>query len=124
MKGHTHNSLQAVSYGPCFCRMMQISGLVAYRAPSEDCVLVAVAFLGCFQAHNIQEVVQRLDHGGVSSVESGDLFCRDGLVSSKGLQDAGRQWRINLFIKLQENQADLITVREEPITAGVRDLFD
>ena len=97
--------------------------LDTYRAPSGNSVLVAGTFLGCFQADNIDEIVQRLNHRGISLVEGGDLFCRDGLVSSKGLQDAGRQWRINLFIKLQENQADLITVREEPITAGVRDLF-
>src|SRR5215472_17301135 len=86
--------------------------LAAYRAPNENCVLVAVPFLGCFQTDNIHEIIQRLNHRGISSVEGGDLFPGNGLVRGKGLQDAGCQWGVNLFIKLQENQADLITVRE------------
>jgi hypothetical protein len=63
--------------------------LDTYRAPSENSVVVAGTFLGCFQADHIDEIVQRLNHRGISLVEGGDLFCRDGLVSSKGLQDAG-----------------------------------
>ena len=98
--------------------------LVTYRAPNENPVLVAVTFLGCFQTDNIHEIIQRLNHRGISSVEGGDLFPGNGLVRGKGLQDAGCQWGVNLFIKLQENQADLITVREEPVAAGMSDLFD
>jgi len=64
-----------------------------------------------------------LNHRGISLVQGGDLFSGNGVVRGKGLQDAGRQWAINLFIKLQENQADLITVREESVAAGVRDLL-
>ena len=59
--------------------------LVAYRAPNENCVLVVVTFLGCFQTDNIHEVVQRLNHRGISSVEGGDLFSGNGLVRGKGL---------------------------------------
>ena len=98
--------------------------LAAYRAPNENCVRVAVTFLGCFQTDNIHEVIQGLKHRGISLVEGGDLFSGNGLVRGKGLQDAGCQWGINLFIKFQENQADLITVREEPVAAGMSDLFD
>src|SRR6516165_1755581 len=98
--------------------------LAAYRAPNENCVRVAVTFLGCFQTDNIHEVIQRLKHRGISLVEGGDLFSGNGLVRGKGLQDAGCQWGVNLFIKFQENQADLITVREEPVAAGMSDLFD
>jgi hypothetical protein len=91
--------------------------LAAYRAPNETSVLVAVTFPGCFQTDNINEVVERLNHRGISLVEGGDFFSGNGLVRGKGLQDAGRQWGINLFIKLQENQADLIAVSEEPVAA-------
>ena len=98
--------------------------LDTYRAPNENPVLVAVTFLGCFQTDNIDEVVQRLNHRSISLVEGGDLFSGNGLVRGKGLQDAGRQWAINLFIKLQENQADLIAGGEEPVAAGMSDLFD
>src|SRR5271165_2909092 len=98
--------------------------LATYRAPNENSVLAAVTFLGCFQTDNIDEVVQSLNHRGISLVEGGDFFSGNGLVRGKGLQDAGRQWGINLLIKLQEYQADLIAVREEPVAAGMRDLFD
>src|SRR5215469_2353556 len=77
--------------------------LAAYRAPNENCGLVTVTFLSCFQTDNIHEVVQRLNHRGISSVEGSDLFFGNGLVRGKGLQDGGCQWGINLFIKLQEN---------------------
>src|SRR6516162_1763920 len=103
---------------------MGIGGLDTYRAPNENSVLVKVTFLGCFQTDNIDEIVERLNHRGISLVEGGDLFSGDGLVRGKGLQDGGRQWGINLFIKLQENQADLIAVSKEPVAAGMSDLFD
>src|SRR6516164_10152052 len=108
----------------CAFSINSIVLLAAYRAPNENCGLVAVTFLGCFQTDNMHEVVQRLNHRSISSVEGGDLFSGNGLVRGKGLQDGGCQWGINLFIKLQENQADLITVREEPVAAGMSDLFD
>lgn len=80
--------------------------------------------LGGFQIDRFDEIVQRLNHGSVSTIESGDPFFRDGLVRGKGLQDTGREWSIKPFIELQENYADLIAVWEEPVAAGVWDLFD
>jgi hypothetical protein len=59
--------------------------LAAYRAPNETSVLVAVTFLRCFQTDNIDEVVERLNHRGISLVEGGDLFSGNGLVRGKGL---------------------------------------
>ena len=58
--------------------------LVPYRTSSENFVPVAVKFLGCFQTDKIDEVVQRLNHRGISLVEGGDLFGGDGLLRSKG----------------------------------------
>jgi hypothetical protein len=38
-------------------RQRRASQLVAYSAPNENCVLVAVTFLGCFQTDDVHEVV-------------------------------------------------------------------
>ena len=80
-------------------------------------------FLGGFQADSLDEIVECLNDGGISTIEGGDLFFWDRSVSGKGLQNAGSQWSIDFFIKLQEHQTDLITVRKEPVAAGVRDLL-
>src|SRR5947207_2279143 len=91
--------------------------------PDENFVLVALSFLGSFQADSLYEIVQRLNDGSISTIESRDLFFWDGLVRGKGLQNAGSQWSIDFFIKLQEHQTDLIAVGEKPVAAGMRDLF-
>src|SRR6266566_2739285 len=104
--------------------LVAVAFLARYRVPNGNFVLVAVAFLGGFQTDRLDEIVQRLKHGSVSTVQGCDLFLGDGLVCGKGLQDAGSEWSIKPFIELQENYADLIAVREEPVAAGVRDLFD
>src|SRR5947207_12755582 len=91
--------------------------------PDEDFVLVALSFLGSFQADSLYEIVQRLNDGSISTIESRDLFFWDGLVRGKGLQNAGSQRSIDFFIKLQEHQTDLIAVGEKPVAAGMRDLF-
>ena len=82
-----------------------------------------LAFLSCFQTDSLDEVVERLNHSSISTIESRDLFFWDGLVRGKGLQNAGSQWSIDFFIKLQEHQSDLIAVGEKPVAAGMRDLF-
>jgi hypothetical protein len=79
--------------------------------------------LGGFQADGLDEIVECLNDGGISTIEGGDLFVWDRSVSGKGLQNAGSQWSIDFFIKLQEHQTDPITVRKEPVAAGVRDLL-
>src|SRR2546422_758551 len=94
-----------------------------YRVPDENFVLVALSFLGSFQTDSLDEIVQGLNDGGISTIESRDLFFWDGLVRGKGLQNAGSQRSIDFFIKLQEHQTDLIAVGEKPVAAGMRDLF-
>ena len=64
---------------------------LGYRVPDENFVLVALGFLGCFQTDTLDEIVQGLNHGGISTIESRDLFFGNGLVGGKGLKDAGRQ---------------------------------
>ena len=97
--------------------------LVHYRAPNENFVLAVLSFLGGFQADGLDEIVQRLDDGGISTIESRDLFFWDRFVSGKGVQNAGSQRSIDFFIKLQEHQTDLIAVGEKPVAAGMRDPF-
>ena len=46
-----------------------------------------LAFLGCFQTDSLDEVVERLNHGSISTIESRDLFFGNGLVRSEGLQN-------------------------------------
>src|SRR2546422_7916213 len=94
-----------------------------YRVPDENFVLVALSFLGSFQTDSLDEIVQGLNDGGISTIESRDLFFWDGLVRGKGLQNAGSQRSIDFFIKLQEHQTDLIAVGEKPVAAGLRGLF-
>src|SRR6266852_2470165 len=62
-----------------------------YRVPNEDFVLVALSFLGRFQADRLYEIVQRLNDGGISTIEIADPFFWDRLVRGKGLQNAGSQ---------------------------------
>jgi hypothetical protein len=52
-----------------------------------------VCFLVGFEADSIDETIQSPNDGGVSRVESGDPFFGKRLVSGKGLQSAGREWR-------------------------------
>ena len=68
-------------------------------------------FLGGFQADGLDEIVECLNDRGISTIEGGDLFFWDRSVSGKGLQNAGSQWSIDFFIKLQEHHTDLITAR-------------
>jgi hypothetical protein len=77
-------------------------------------------------ATRLDEIVECLNDGGISTyrvpnenfvlVERGRW---DRSVSGKGLQNAGSQWSI----ALQEHQTDLITVRKEPVAAGMRNFF-
>src|SRR2546430_2176921 len=85
--------------------------------------LVALSFLGRFQADSLYEIVQRLNDGSISTIEIADLFFWDRFVSDKRVQNAGSQRSIDFLIKLQEHQADLIAVGEKPVAAGMRDLF-
>ena len=48
-----------------------------------------LAFLSCFQTDSLDEVVERLNHSCISTIESRDLFFGNGLVRGKGLQNAG-----------------------------------
>src|SRR6516225_8040019 len=54
----------------CAFSINSIVLLAAYRAPNENCGLVAVTFLGCFQTDNIHEVVQRLNNRSKSWVKA------------------------------------------------------
>ena len=92
--------------------IFSFSPLFPYRAPNEDFVLVALCFLGGFQADSLDEIVEGLDDGGISTIESRDLFFWDRLVSGKGMQNASSQRSTDFFIKLQEHQTDLIAVGE------------
>src|SRR4249920_569601 len=95
-----------------------------YWGPNENFVHIVRALLGGFQPHGVDEIIEGLKDGGVSAVEGGD-FCRGNtLVSSKGLQDAGSERSIKFVVELQEHQADLIAVWEQPVAAGMGDLFD
>jgi hypothetical protein len=80
-------------------------------------------FLGGFQTDSFDEIVQRLNHRSISTIEGGDLFFGNGLVCGKGLQNAGSQGCVDFFMELQEHQADLIAVGEKPVATGMRDLF-
>src|SRR5262249_58531539 len=71
------------------------------------------SFLGCFQADGVDEVVEGWHDSDISPIEGSDLFFGDGLVRSKGLQNAGSQRRIDFFIELQEHQTDLIAVGKQ-----------
>src|SRR5215469_5038927 len=81
------------------------------------------SFLGCFQADGVDEVVEGLHDSDISPIEGSDLFFGDGLVRSKGLQNAGSQRRIDFFIELQEHQTDLIAVGKQAVASGMRDFF-
>jgi hypothetical protein len=59
-----------------------------------------VCFLGGFEADSIDDIIQSLNDGSVSRVESGDLFFGKRLVSGKGLQNAGREWRVKFLMEL------------------------
>src|SRR6266550_82699 len=59
-----------------------------YRVPNENFVLVMLAFLGCFQTDSLDEVVERLNHGSISTIESRDLFFGNGLVRSDGNEES------------------------------------
>jgi hypothetical protein len=59
-----------------------------------------VCFLGGFEADSIDEIIQSLNDGSVSRVESGDLFLGERLVSGKGLQNARREWCVKFLIEL------------------------
>jgi hypothetical protein len=43
-----------------------------------------VSFLGGFQADRVDEIIQSLNDGRISSIESRDLLFRNGLVIGKG----------------------------------------
>jgi hypothetical protein len=60
--------------------------------------------LGGFQADGLDEIVECLNDGGISTIEGGDLFFWDRSVSGKGLQNAGIQWSIDFFIKLRNTR--------------------
>jgi hypothetical protein len=74
-------------------------------------------------APNHDEIVQRLNDGSISTIHSCGFLFWDGLVRSKALQNADRQGSIDFLIELQEHQADLIAVGEEPAAAGMTNLF-
>jgi hypothetical protein len=38
-----------------------------YRVPDENFVVVAVEFLGCFQTDSLDQIVECLNHGGIST---------------------------------------------------------
>jgi len=96
-----------------------MSALNRYWGPNENFVHIVRALLGGFQPHGVDEIIEGLKDGGVSAVEGGD-FCRGNtLVSSKGLQDAGSERSIKFVVELQEHQADLIAVWEQPVAAGM-----
>jgi hypothetical protein len=56
--------------------------------------------LGGFQADGLDEIVECLNDGGISTIERGDLFFWDRSVCGKGLQNAGGQWSTDFFINL------------------------
>ena len=65
------------------------SGLDVYTVQNENFALIRYSFLGCFQPDGVQEVIEGLHDRGISAIEGSDLFFRDGLVRSKGLQNGG-----------------------------------
>ena len=80
-----------------FCRRVDLRPLYG---PEREFCSHKYSFLGCFQADGVDEVVEGL-HDSDMPIEGSDLFFGDGLVRSKGLQNAGSQRRIDFFIELQ-----------------------
>ena len=64
-----------------------------------------------------------MDDGRVATINSRYLFLGNVLVRREGPENTGRQWSIDFFIQLQEDQADLVAVWEKAVPAGMGDLF-
>jgi hypothetical protein len=55
------------------------------------CSRTACLYLGGFQADRVDEIIQSLNDGSISNIESRDLLFRNASVIGKGLQNTGRE---------------------------------
>jgi hypothetical protein len=67
-----------------------------------------------FKAERADERIEIIDDALIEAIELRPLLLVDPSICGKGAENAGGQWRIDAFERLQEDKADRVSVRKQP----------
>ena len=76
------------------------------------------------EADGVNEFVEIVDNALIEPVELRSALAFELGVRLDGREQAGSQRSIDALEELQEDEADRITVGEEPVATGMRQLLD
>ena len=79
---------------------------------------------GGSQTNGLHEFVEIVDDALIQTVELRPVLAVERSVALDRREQAGSQRRVDALEELQEDEADRIALGQEPVAAGVRQLFD
>ena len=79
---------------------------------------------GGSQTNGLHEFVEIVDDALIQTVELRPVLAVERSVALDRREQAGSQRRVDALEELQEDEADRIPVRREPVATGARQLLD
>jgi len=95
-----------------------------YRACSVDFVPVWGWESRSFEADGSDEGIEIVDEALIQAIELRSPLGFEPGICFDGAEKACREWGVNAFEELQEDEADRVPLREELIASGIRELGD